>query len=223
MESRFGEVKSKADTDLRDVLKECQKSANVGLKIASEQKTMLSKVLESAREDVNKAIMDFNTSPYYAPDTAEHLQSQLIEINNTLNRLSFSFREDLNSLKERLSKFSVTLFGRTMAGKSTLMEILTEGDGSSIGKGAQRTTLDVRTYNWNGLEIKDLPGIGAFGGEDDENVAFNAAKTADLILFLITDDAPQAVEAECFSRIVELGKPIIGIMNVKKAIREGRL
>lgn len=67
-----------------------------------------------------------------------------------------------------------------MAGKSTLMEILTEGNGESIGKGAQRTTRDVRKYEWNNLEITDVPGIGAFEGQEDEEIAFEAAKSADL-------------------------------------------
>lgn len=62
--------------------------------------------------------------------------------------LSFAFKEDLQNLRNNLSKFSITLFGRTMAGKSTLMEILTEGDGKSIGTGAQRTIRDVRKYTW---------------------------------------------------------------------------
>ena len=187
------------DTDLRDVLKECQKSAAAGYRIASTQEKNLSKVLRSAEEKIQSAIQNFNTSSCYAPDTANLLESQLVEISNAFNRLSFAFRDDLNNLRENLSMFSITLFGRTMAGKSTLMEILTEGDGSSIGKGAQRTTLDVRKYQWNGLEITDVPGVGAFEGEDDEQIAFEAAKTADLILFLITDDAPQVVDAECFT------------------------
>ena len=208
--------------DLREVLKECQKSARLGYKIASTEEKNLSKVLSSAEEKIRRAIMEFHTSPCYAPETADLLETQLVEISSAFNRLSFAFTEDLNNLRENLSKFSITLFGRTMAGKSTLMEILTEGDGSSIGKGAQRTTLDVRKYQWNGLEITDVPGIGAFEGEDDEQIAFEAAKTADLILFLITDDAPQAVDAECLSKIVELGKPIIGILNVKKAIQDGK-
>lgn len=62
----------------------------------------------------------------------------------------------------------------------------------------------------------------AFEGEDDEQIAFEAAKTADLILSLITDDSPQVAEAECFSRIVNLGKPIICIMNVKASIAEDK-
>ena len=51
---------------------------------------------------------------------------------------------------------------------------------------------------------------------------FDAAKTADLILFLLTDDAPQALEAECFRRVVELGKPVIIIMNIKVSVAESK-
>ena len=68
-----------------------------------------------------------------------------------------SFSEDLDALERDLEKFSITLFGRTMAGKSTLMEVLTEGDGSAIGMGAQRTTRDIRSYEWNGLAVTDVP------------------------------------------------------------------
>lgn len=206
------------ETNLKQVLKECNKAARIGYKIASAQEKNLNRALTSAQEKIQSTIIDFNSSPCYAPETTELLEVQLVEIRDAFNRLSFAFKEDLQDLRENLSKFSVTLFGRTMAGKSTLMEILTEGDGSSIGKGSQRTTRDVRKYTWNGLEITDVPGIGAFEGEDDEQIAFEAAKTADLILFLITDDAPQVAEAECFSRIVNLGKPIICIMNVKASI-----
>ncbi len=206
------------ETNLKQVLDECKKSAKVGYKIASSQEKNLSRALSSAQDKVQNTIIDFNTSPCYAPEATELLESQLVDIRDAFNRLSFAFKEDLQNLRQSLSKFSITLFGRTMAGKSTLMEILTEGDGKSIGKGSQRTTRDVRKYTWNGLEITDVPGIGAFEGEDDEHIAFEAAKTADLILFLITDDAPQIAEAECFSRIVNLGKPVICIMNVKSAI-----
>ena len=208
--------------DLRTVLGECKKAAKTGYKIASAQEKNLNKALAVAQEKVQSTISSFNNSPCYALETTELLEKQLVEIGDSFNRLSFAFKEDLQNLRENLSKFSITLFGRTMAGKSTLMEILTEGDGSSIGKGSQRTTRDIRKYPWNGLEITDVPGIGAFKGEDDEQIAFEAAKTADLILFLITDDAPQIAEAECFSRIVNLGKPIICIMNVKVSIAENK-
>ena len=163
------------ETNLKQVLKECNKSAKTGYKIVSAQEKNLNRALASAQEKVQSTIIDFNSSPCYAPEATELLEVQLVEIRDAFNRLPLAFKEDLQNLRETLSKFSVTLFGRTMAGKSTLMEILTE-----------------------------------------------AAKTADLILFLITDDAPQVAEAECFSRIVNLGKPIICIMNVKASIAEDK-
>ena len=126
----------------------------------------------------------------------------------------------LEEKRAQSDKFSIALFGRTMSGKSTLMEILTHGDGSSIGKGGQRTTRDVRSYDWEGLKVTDVPGIAAFEGREDEELAFEAAAQSDLVLFLITDDAPQNEEAECFARVRRLGKPILGICNVKAALND---
>ena len=207
---------------LTAALEECKKAAENGYQITYEHEKSLNHALGVAKEKVQGTLNDFNSSTYYAPETISLLNKQLSEIKDSFSNLSFGLNRDLDKLRKNMSKFSITLFGRTMAGKSTLMEILTEGNGSSIGKGAQRTTRDIRIYTWNELEITDVPGIGAFEGEVDEQIAFEAAKTADLILFLITDDAPQAIEAECFSRIINLGKPVFCIINVKTSIYEGK-
>lgn len=208
--------------DLKKVLKECNKTAKIGYKIASTKEKDLNKALTVAKEKIQSTLLEFNSSSCYSPEATDLLERQLSDIEQSFIRLSFAFKEDLENLHSNMSKFSITLFGRTMAGKSTLMEILTEGDGNTIGKGAQRTTRDVRKYSWNGLEITDVPGIGAFEGEDDEQIAFEAAKTADLILFLLTDDAPQAAEADCFNKIINMGKPVICIVNVKSSVSEGK-
>ena len=126
--------------------------------------------------------------------------------------------QEMEDNRQRLGTFSITLFGRTMTGKSTLMEILTEGSGDTIGKGAQRATRDTRQYEWNGLKILDVPGVAAFGGSIDERVAYEAAQQADLILFLISDDAPQPAEAEHLAELRRTGNPVLGICNVKMAV-----
>ena len=126
--------------------------------------------------------------------------------------------QELEDNRKRLGAFSITLFGRTMTGKSTLMEVLTGGDGSTIGKGAQRATRDTREYEWNGLRILDVPGVAAFGGDVDERVAYEAAQQADLILFLITDDAPKPTEAEHLAELRRTGNPVLGICNVKMGL-----
>lgn len=208
--------------DLKIALEECKKAAKTGYTIAIKHEKTLNKVLSVAKEKIRSTLLHFKSSACYSLEVINLLESQLRNIEQDFMGLSFAFKEDLQNLHTNMSNFSITLFGKTMAGKSTLMEILTEGDGRTIGKGAQRTTRDVRRYNWNGLEITDVPGIGAFEGEDDEHIAFEAAKTADLVLFLITDDGPQALEAKYFSRIISLGKPVICIMNVKSSINEGK-
>ena len=211
-----------ADTDLTKVLDECCTAAKGGYELALNEKTALDGILRSAEDKIRETALEYQTSPCEVTGMGDVLESQLTEIRGAVNSLRLTFTEDLETLKGDLEKFSITLFGRTMAGKSTLMEVLTEGDGSAIGMGAQRTTRDIRRYEWNGLAVTDVPGIGAFEGEEDTRLAFDAAKTADLIVFLLTDDAPQAVEAECFSQVKDLGKPVIVIMNVKVSIDAGK-
>ena len=85
----------------------------------------------------------------------EDARARLQELETKLEKtLSNSLRKAslaLHAKHDALNRFTVTLFGRTMAGKSTIREALTCGDGATIGKGAQRTTRDVREYTWNSL------------------------------------------------------------------------
>ena len=210
------------NTDLSRALSDCHEAARNGYKLASGEKAVLDDILQSAEEKIRETALEYKMSPCEVVGIGETLEGQLSGIQDSIDDLRMSFSQDLDALEEDLDKFSVTLFGRTMAGKSTLMEVLTEGDGSAIGMGAQRTTRDIRRYEWNGLAVTDVPGIGAFEGEEDTRLAFDAAKTADLIVFLLTDDAPQAVEADCFRQVKDLGKPVIVIMNVKVSIDSGK-
>ena len=210
------------ETDLTKALSECYEAAKSGYELASDEKSALDNILRSAEDTIRETAIEYKASPCEMIGLGETLEGQLSDIQQSVDNLRLSFTEDLEALKGDLEKFSVTLFGRTMAGKSTLMEVLTEGDGSAIGMGAQRATRDIRRYEWNGLAVTDVPGIGAFEGEEDTRLAFDAAKTADLIVFLLTDDAPQAVEADCFRQVKDLGKPVIIIMNVKVSVDSGK-
>lgn len=211
----------KKDT-FQEALKKCRRAAKIGYEIAEREARNLNFTLNKAESEIENTIMEFQNSSCYIPQTMGILEGQLTDIRNSFGQLSVTFDSDLEMLRERLSNFTITLFGRTMAGKSTLMEVLTEGNGESIGKGAQRTTRDVRPYLWNGLEIIDVPGIGAFNGEEDERRAFEWAKKGDMIIFLLSDDGPQPTEAECMSQIISLGKPVLFVLNVKTSASEDK-
>lgn len=202
--------------DLSEALLSCKAFAERGHALANDAVSLLNRVVGIVSHDLQTEINNLQASNFNDNATMAGLVAQLSEIRSNFEILPQKLIEDIDSLSR--TSFSITLFGRTMAGKSTLMEILTHGKGESIGQGAQRTTRDVRTYKYKELEITDVPGIAAFEGEDDENIAFDAAKKCDLILFLITDDAPQACEADCLNRILELGKPVICLINVKANI-----
>lgn len=205
---------------LEAALKECRKTARRGYQIAKESLQESAKAIDKARTDLSQCLQAIKENHIRTSGIIPQLKKQLSEVVTELDKLKRASASELEERRQRLDNFSITLFGRTMAGKSTLMEILTRGDGQSIGKGGQRTTRDIRRYAWNGLEITDVPGTAAFEGEIDTEFAFKAASQADLVLFLITDDAPQTVEAECLARVLRLGKPVLGICNVKVAIED---
>lgn len=145
-------------------------------------------------------------------------QNEVKRIQNT--ELIKRQKDELRRLTDEVKKIGDDLQGC----KSTLMEILTHGNGQSIGQGGQRTTLDVRDYFWNGLKITDVPGVCAFGGAVDETKALAAAKAADLIFFLIRSAGVQSDEAEKLAQLRNLGKPVLGVINLlRSTIRTGAI
>lgn len=147
-------------------------------------------------------------------DARTCLRELELKLNATLSNSLRAAGAGLQAKQGVLSQFTVTLFGRTMAGKSTIRETLTRGDGSTIGKGAQRTTLDVREYVWNSLRIIDTPGIGAYKGEEDRARALSMIDETDIVLFLVSSDG---IQEELFKGMKELrqqNKPLIFVLNV---------
>lgn len=210
------------DADLLNALSECKHAARKGYQLARDNLHETEHAIRHAKKNIQEAIRHIEHKKVHSTDTLRIVQDQLTDLISNLEKLHRDTELDLAARERELEYFNVTLFGRTMAGKSTIMEILTRGDGSSIGKGAQRTTRDVRAYTWKGLRVTDVPGVAAFEGKDDEQLAFQSASKADLVLFLITDDAPQAAEAECLANVRQLGKPILGILNVKATLNNQR-
>ena len=73
--------------NLERVLKECNKSAKIGYKIASAQEKNLERILAAAQEKVQRTITDINHSPYRATEEIEPLEKQLAEIRDAFFHL----------------------------------------------------------------------------------------------------------------------------------------
>lgn len=203
--------------ELNNVLMQSTDAAKEGMDIAASQKENVKMVLDKVMAQKNGSHLfsqDMKVPPVYSA-----YQQKLYELQHTLRTIYREMDEKFYDYRQDLSSFTITVFGKTTVGKSTLMETLIHGKGDSIGKGAQRTTRDVRRYVWdeNHIEFVDVPGICAAksGGLEDSKKAFDAVRTADLVLFLITDDGPQEEEAAALAKIRSMGKPVICILNVK--------
>ena len=205
-------------SDLSEVLNKQKPFVKRGYSLAKDAISLLDSTVQNVSQELQAEIDRLYNSNFRNDETASSLSEQLNKIRSDYFILPERMREDVNSINR--NGFSITVFGRTMAGKSTLMEILTHGDGSSIGNGKQRFTRDVRSYTYKKLQITDVPGVAAFEGQDDENVAFDAAKKCDLIVFLINDDDVQPEVTECLSKLFSIGKPVICIVNVKQEIKD---
>ncbi len=203
---------NRQNTSIEKELAECRQYAESGYQLAKSQYEEIQNTLKDEEQRLRSTNMEQDEMERI--QNAEILKKQEKEWEN-LSAYVNSIQSDIEMLHENQKDFSIVVYGRTNTGKSTLMEILTHGNGQSIGKGEQRTTQDVRSYYWQGMKITDTPGSCAFGGAEDEKIAMAAAKSADLILFLLMDDAPQPDEAERLARLKQLGKPVLGIVNVK--------
>ncbi|MUG94362.1 GTPase RsgA [Scytonema sp. UIC 10036] len=146
---------------------------------------------------------------------AKVLRNIVYEIESHTNQGLQELKKYLEAKSKHLTDFTVVLFGRTKAGKSTIREALTCGDGSTIGKGSQRTTKDVREYKWKGLRLIDTPGIEAYQGEEDKQKAVEIVHESDIVIFLTSDDSVQPGEFDAIAWLQEIKKYFFVILNIK--------
>ena len=209
---------NKQKSDIEKALLECKKANTQGYKDAKVY-------LEDVRLSVEKAALIIeecvdSMKKHHINDTSviDSVKKQLEVVHTEFEKSFFQTQSDLLTKSKMSSNFNITLFGRTKSGKSTLMEILTHGDGSHMGNGGQRTTRDVRSYDWKGMSVTDVPGIDAYGGQEDDELAEKAATFADLILFMITAGQPESTEADWMVKLKRMDKPIVCICNFKQSI-----
>ena len=204
---------------LNEALKLAETSAHQAYRVVKRSTSLIDELVERSLLDIQRKIDELSSNSL-RNDQTSILIGQKKELERKFRALQQTLQNNLRNRQQNSSRFNIVVFGRTMVGKSTLMEILINGDGSRIGKGAQRTTRDVRTYSWRNLNVTDVPGVAAFeeDGRKDEQLAYQKAKESDLVLFLISDDAPQSEEAKHFCQIRKLGKPVILILNVKHSL-----
>ncbi|WP_005032730.1 GTPase [Holophaga foetida] len=119
-----------------------------------------------------------------------------------------------------LTTLNLAFFGRTGAGKSSLIEALTHGTGETVSKGESDWTVEVRPVAWSGCRLLDTPGINGWGRTEKrtslEAQARLAVETADLVFLCFDSQSQQEGE---FAKVAEwihaYGKPSIAVLNCR--------
>ena len=119
--------------NLEETLQQCSQYAEEGYRLAIRQYNEISNALDDEARKLESA--EHAQNRMYRIKNAELLDRQKQDLKRLTDYIK-KIRDDIEILHERQKDFTVIVYGRTMAGKSTLMEILTHGNGDSIGRGA---------------------------------------------------------------------------------------
>lgn len=204
---------------------ECAREARAALHRAAVWRSRLELILEDHSVRVERvALPRVGATNVPLRQLQEQFSQKLEELKGELEaigvRLKTGLGASFRALEENAGFVTIALFGRTKAGKSTTMEALTHGDGSSRGHGAQHKTKAVKEYYWppgqQTLRVVDTPGIEGFQGEALGEMAETYIGRADLIFFLISDDKASPEELDRFAGIRTIGKSVVVILNVKE-------
>lgn len=124
--------------------------------------------------------------------------------------------ENLISKIDRCT-MAIAVFGKVSTGKTSLVNALL-GDRLGATGAINGVTQDVITYDWQptskkiNLQLIDTQGIDEIDGAIRAAIALDAAKQADLILFVIAG-AMTRLEQEAIAQLQRCAKPILLVFN----------
>ena len=103
---------------------------------------------------------------------------KIAEFAKRISKLKESVREallsigsDLQIRNNRTAAIKLVFAGQYSAGKSSILKMLTER--TDIAIGADITTQQAHTYDWNGIEVVDTPGIHTQLRPDHDEISYN--------------------------------------------------
>ena len=178
--------------------------------------------LENISLDIKNINTGIDKNTY--DEVVEIVEGLLNTIKMDVSNKILNYNEELYKKQNAINNYTISLIGRTKAGKSTLHTVLTGEGKECIGVGMQRTTKFNRVYQWKSIRIIDTPGIGGAeeNGRIDEEIANSVVGESDLICFITSDDTIHQDTLEMIEKLLARNKPIIILLNHKENIRNAR-
>lgn len=152
---------------------------------------------------------------FQVAEFSRHIELLMKRASETFSRLG------INNTFDHQQRETVRLVfaGQYNAGKSSILRMLTGRTDIEIGAGI--TTQKANTYNWNGLEVTDTPGIHTELRPDHDTISYDAIASADLLIFVITNELFDSHLAEHFRKLAidrdKAGEMILVVNKMERA------
>lgn len=106
---------------------------------------------------------------------------------------------DLQIPDNKSDAIRLVFAGQYSAGKSSILKMLTGR--ADIAIGADITTQQAHTYDWNGIEVVDTPGIHTQLRPDHDEISYGAIASADMLVFVVTNELFDSYMADHFRKL----------------------
>ena len=147
----------------------------------------------------------------------EKLKESFTTIKDTIFKGINKIKYNLNLLSENAEwdKLNVSFFGETNAGKSTVIEALTNGDGRSIGEGYKDFTKIMRRVSYQKINLLDMPGIEGLGFKIRKEIR-KAVNKSHIIFYVIgTNKEPEENTMKKIKQLLNGNAKVYSILNVR--------
>ena len=202
-------------------IRDCCKVAHEDFELIKPSYSNITGICEETVHEIRAYNNNLPRDTEVAEEVAKAIDAYCNRIKTVTSEQEKLAKKSFEQKERTIADFTISLLGRTKAGKTTLHTILTNQGRNYIGEGKQRTTRFNRVFQWNLMRIIDTPGIGSpeAEGRTDDDIANSVLGESDIICFVIADDSILKDILEFIERIAELNKPIVILLNHKDNIR----
>lgn len=125
----------------------------------------------------------------------------LENVGQLLHTIGYNESNLPQSVFEENKPVSLVFAGQYSAGKSSILKALTGIDDIVIGHGI--TTQKAHSYDWNGIEVIDTPGIHTTLRPDHDEISFQAIVNADMLVYVVTQALFDDFIGQKFQRLLK--------------------
>lgn len=212
--------KTVSDVEYKSMIERCAEVALEDFKVIRPSYSYVRQNDQSCIDQLNKYKRLLSLETGLSAEAAYFVKLFIEALNEKVLKQRQLAEMSLAQKERTIPDFTISLIGRTKAGKSTLHAILTNQGYDKIGVGKQRTTKYNRVYQWNLLRLIDTPGIGSAeaAGRTDDEIAESVLGESDVICFVVVDDSILKDVLEFIEKVAALNKPVIILLNHKENI-----